>query len=363
MTSIRVTKEGYSPQEFYVSGAKQFPSSDLYAFGATLYHAITGSAPAEIQARLLALGQERTDPYVPLSGRYKNYPHGLLNAIDLALSISPKDRLPSADSWEKLIHSTHSINKNSAPITNKKLLIASSAFLLLFVGTWQVNMSRNTEPNQISANNSTVQTARYTYSAPKIIDTSDWVIEPPFTLKPNDNNVLEIQDVKDWVKLGSASDWLQSGLKISAVNNQQITNVDDFQSAALLTQEKPFPNQISVSVSYITAQSNQTELAQLQLHPMRTYELSNGMKFKERHRNNAWELIVTTLSTTTSTTDFEIGDIILAERVLGLTSTSIDELRKVLEKLEERNLPKGVFSVRRNGTIELANLPLKAKKL
>jgi hypothetical protein len=86
------------------------------------------------------------------------------------------------------------------------------------------------------------------------------------------------------------------------------------------------------------------------------------MMFKEQYRHNVWELVVMTLSTT-SKTDFEIGDTILAERVLGLTSTTIVELENVLEKLEERNLPKGVFSVRRNGTIELANLPLKAKKL
>ena len=40
--SMLVVKDGYSPHEFYSSGATQSASSDLYALGATMYHLISG---------------------------------------------------------------------------------------------------------------------------------------------------------------------------------------------------------------------------------------------------------------------------------------------------------------------------------
>ena len=45
LSEMRVIKDGYSPQEFYVAGAEQGPSSDLYALAATIYHLITGELP------------------------------------------------------------------------------------------------------------------------------------------------------------------------------------------------------------------------------------------------------------------------------------------------------------------------------
>ena len=45
LLTLRVIKDGYSPHEFYVRGADQGPSSDLYVLAATLYHAISGERP------------------------------------------------------------------------------------------------------------------------------------------------------------------------------------------------------------------------------------------------------------------------------------------------------------------------------
>ena len=50
LSAMRVVKDGYSPQEFYIQGSQQTPSSDLYALGATLYHAITGECPPDSQS-------------------------------------------------------------------------------------------------------------------------------------------------------------------------------------------------------------------------------------------------------------------------------------------------------------------------
>ena len=99
MSALRVVKDGYSPQEFYIAGSEQGPWSDLYALGATLYHLISGEAPMNGQARLAALADDRPDPYVPLAGRFADYPPGFLEAIDRALNTLPKQRVQSAKEW------------------------------------------------------------------------------------------------------------------------------------------------------------------------------------------------------------------------------------------------------------------------
>lgn len=99
MSALRVVKDGYSPQEFYIAGSEQGPWSDLYALGATLYHLIVGEAPVNGQARLAALAEDRPDPYQPLDGRFPGYPPGFLRAIDKALNTLPKQRVQSAQEW------------------------------------------------------------------------------------------------------------------------------------------------------------------------------------------------------------------------------------------------------------------------
>lgn len=99
MSALRVVKDGYSPQEFYIAGSEQGPWSDLYALAATLYHVISGEAPVNGQARLAALAEDRPDPFDPLTGRVDGFPRGFLEAIDRALNTLPKQRIQSAADW------------------------------------------------------------------------------------------------------------------------------------------------------------------------------------------------------------------------------------------------------------------------
>jgi serine/threonine protein kinase len=103
LTGRRVVKDGYSPQEFYLTGAEQWPSSDLYALGATFYHVITGKVPPESQRRLAMVAEGSPDPYEPLTGRFPGYPPGFLEAIDQATRVMPRDRIQSASDWLELI--------------------------------------------------------------------------------------------------------------------------------------------------------------------------------------------------------------------------------------------------------------------
>jgi len=99
LSALRVVKDGYSPQEFYVSGSTQSKASDLYALAASFYHVISGDTPFSSQTRLVKLAESGTDPYVPLAGRFEGYPEGFLESIDKAASVLPKDRLQSAQEW------------------------------------------------------------------------------------------------------------------------------------------------------------------------------------------------------------------------------------------------------------------------
>lgn len=101
LSALRVVKDGYSPQEFYISGSEQAPCSDLYALGATFFHLITGNAPPNSQARLAAIATGETDPYKMLSETFsgKGYETGVLKSIDKALCVMPKQRVQSAQEW------------------------------------------------------------------------------------------------------------------------------------------------------------------------------------------------------------------------------------------------------------------------
>lgn len=103
LSSVLVVKDGYSPQEFYVTGSQQAPCSDLYALAATLAHLISGDPPPNSQARLAALASNQPDLYVPLAGRFPGYDTVFLEAIDKAMSIVPAERLQSAEDWALMI--------------------------------------------------------------------------------------------------------------------------------------------------------------------------------------------------------------------------------------------------------------------
>lgn len=114
LSALRVVKDGYSPQEFYVSGSIQGPSSDLYALGATFYHLITGEIPPDSQIRLASAAAREPDPYKPLHGNIKGFDDIFLMAIDKSLRLMPKDRIQSAGEWLAKIDEKEAAKASSA---------------------------------------------------------------------------------------------------------------------------------------------------------------------------------------------------------------------------------------------------------
>lgn len=361
MTSIRVTKEGYSPQEFYVSGAQQFPSSDLYALAATIYHAITGSAPAESQARLLALAQEKPDPYVPLAGTIPNYPIRFLEAIDQALNIAPKDRLPSAEDWLTKMKQP-SLGKTKS--TSKRLLIAGSgalALCLFLLFSTQNNFLTNQLPF-LSFGEKPVETEQpiLNYRAPIPDRKPTLYFELPFSLQKAAGQGVKITQVFDWVDANFSGHWIKPNIHIISVNKKIVTNIDDIQMALSNAKDIELSEINTSTIEYTSSNQSNPISDTVTLRPTGAQSFSNGMVLQQQYRGQNWQIIVIEPPSGINT-DIQAGDILLAERLIERSVLTLNEFKEILLELEARNLPKGVFSVRRNGAFELANLPLEVE--
>jgi serine/threonine protein kinase len=104
LSGLRVVKDGYSPQEFYIGGSLQGPNSDLYALAATFCHLVTGSTPKTSQERLSAIASRQGDPQPSVVGRATGYPVEFLRAIDKGMAIFPRDRFQSVAEWQAMMH-------------------------------------------------------------------------------------------------------------------------------------------------------------------------------------------------------------------------------------------------------------------
>ena len=195
LSALRVVKDGYSPQEFYIAGSDQSPSSDLYALGASFYHLIAGDTPPNSQARLAAIASGEPDPFEPLAGRFPDYDDDFLAAMDKALAVLPKDRVQSAKEWVDMMEGTKGnvtplkvAAAEVAPVaeaataqkSKMPLLLGSAAAVALLVGVGVLSMSGGEDAPEVAveAPVAAVETAPVVEPAPEPVTTAEATTEP-----------------------------------------------------------------------------------------------------------------------------------------------------------------------------------------
>ncbi len=98
MTAIFTPRYAAAEQ---LTSDKQGPWTDIYGLSATLYHAITGKPPPSSLERAL------NDAYEPLAKLSpEGYSPGLLQGIDVGLTVRAKDRPQSIAEWRDILSST-----------------------------------------------------------------------------------------------------------------------------------------------------------------------------------------------------------------------------------------------------------------
>jgi hypothetical protein len=103
VTRTAVISEGYAPYEQYDSHGRQGPWTDLYGLGATLYRALTGTAPVKSPDRLIAKVRNEADPLVPAASLVPEpLSKGMEAAIARSLALMEQDRPQSVDAFRAL---------------------------------------------------------------------------------------------------------------------------------------------------------------------------------------------------------------------------------------------------------------------
>lgn len=95
MAKVALT-HGYAPMEQYPDKGKPGPWTDVYAVGASMYRCVTGKKPDDALERYQAILKYQVDPLTPAVKTRSNYRRQVLECIDWAMQVYPRDRPQSA---------------------------------------------------------------------------------------------------------------------------------------------------------------------------------------------------------------------------------------------------------------------------
>lgn len=116
---------GYTPQYAPLEQIRGVPTdarSDLFAFAATCYHLLTGSAPIDALRRVAEVAAGQPDPLVPISALRADVPVALATLLTQALALEPSQRPSSAAELRLRLHQASAVEitlHTSSPIDDQ----------------------------------------------------------------------------------------------------------------------------------------------------------------------------------------------------------------------------------------------------
>lgn len=419
LSTLRVVKDGYSPQEFYVQGSEQTPSSDLYAVAATFYHVITDKAPADSQVRLANIAQNTGDVYEPLAGNYPGYPEVLLKSIDRALSVLPVDRYESAEEWISVLDG-EVVEERASPTTKAKsqkpteekpksktgpmLLLGGGAvaaaavagfFLLNPTGSdkpaepdpkveTEVKTPEQTKADEPASTETSTETAA---TEPKtdevqkpeptptpkpadvqtssnddiqsdLIATKKWVVELPFSTLPSPQaeGTFAMVVSTDAAMQDQLGIKLPTGTVIYSVNGNIVADNATISRAAKAGKDLKDQESLPAELRVKKAGSAQIETQQVTFPVGYETRLKNGMHFVSIKDDDAWVTRATRVPSALKS-DLEVGDIIRSEAGTQFALNGPDAIGMMLKKIGTSS--SAFLTVSRDGILKSVNLSLK----
>lgn len=408
LSAMRVVKDGYSPQEFYIAGSDQTPSSDLYALAASFYHLISGQVPPNSQSRLAAIASGEADPYPKLAGRIAGYDPAFLAAIDKALAILPKDRLQSASDWLAMIDGQVPPAGKQAPAAAPApapaqagrsrgplmLAVAAVAGLALFGGGWLLNdqpaplpivaaapdvllpqaaVAAAPMPAAVAATAPAASDAPLPSNLPVAPDdlvmpdmaitvaaiapattaasnglVSEWTLDLPFTATdPTSAQIAEIR--------ADAPDGLRAGLVVTAVNGQPVSSINGIvplvygssaQAGDLVT--------VPLRLETLDPATGETDRHDLNVDVLRRDYLGDAIVFETRFVDDVWRSTVR--AAPPSDGGLQIGDVVVAYIPTGETISAPDSVLGILQSGQAAGVDAYTFAVERDGSRWMATI-------
>jgi serine/threonine protein kinase len=351
LSGLRVVKDGYSPQEFYITGSTQTPSSDLYALAASFSHLVTGEAPKSSQERLSSIANRQGDPQVPLLGRVEGYPSAFLAALDKAMAIFPRDRLASVADWQAML--VGPLPASDAPIAppEPQMAVAVPATLSLPPLAPTPDRKRGLRDFLQSAAAS-LQLVRVAAKARAFLPrgltaTKHGISGPgpalrqPFLFDPADPGVVV-------ARLPWSPDWVVPGLQIVEINGTPVQLGCDMQALMTGGADLSRVGALRVIFGYVAAGSNDV-LRKAEIVPVvDRLTLAPGLVIDSVAAATGTQLVLVSRPGP-GQGDLCPGDTLLSYAPTGERLCAMTELQHILTRETARNLATFSFAIQRHG--------------
>ncbi|MCU0828136.1 MAG: protein kinase [Tabrizicola sp.] len=416
-STLHVVKDGYSPQELYLSGGDQGPWSDLYALAATFHHLITGQAPPNSQERLAAMATQSPDPLIPLAGRFPAYDAAFLAAIDKAMSVLPRDRLQSARQWLSAITESADGKVLRLPVAEPPRIVtpmsritrieadakrrpvgpmaavgAAAALATLAIGVYlalpdsklapvarqqgDAVASAAAPPDDPSAPADSVvpaseplqDSAAAPAAEPVLTDVVETSGAAPVSVSKAEGLVSGWQIALPFTAsndrpsvvgsvVGNVPDWLAPGVEIVAVNGSPVASISDI--PALVAQSADPKDAVALEMAFtVVTESGGDPVDQvLDVPVVHDVTLSSGARFAVRASGTAWRTEVVALPSG-YTGDMQVGDIVVAHVETNTPLNGPSDMASVLSTAIAAGSEATAFAVQRGGSMWVVSLPL-----